>query len=157
VLAAISSVCTAPADYEQAHGEASQILTCLTSLRGSSDRAVSVLAADDLGAGRLMLNMIERGEADWFTRNTLGPLLAGGNRTLDELLVTVQAFFEQGRSVRNSARHLSVHENTIRYRLSRVLELTGLNICTDSDAQLTVQVALLILRIQGRLPAASGG
>ena len=65
----------------------------------------------------------------------------------------MRVFFENGRSVRNSARHLSVHENTIRYRLGRVLDLTGLDIGTDSDAQLTVQVALLILKIQGRLPA----
>ena len=46
-----------------------------------------------------------------------------------------------------------MHENTIRYRLGRVLELTGLDVATDSAAQLTVQVALLILKIQGRLPA----
>ena len=103
-----------------------------------------MLTADELGAGRLLLNMVQRDEADRFTMNTLGPLLAGANRSLDDLLVTVRVFFENGRSVRNSARYLSVHENTIRYRLGRVLDLTGLDIATDSDARLTVQVALLI-------------
>ncbi|MEA2312751.1 MAG: hypothetical protein QOE28_2719 [Solirubrobacteraceae bacterium] len=153
VLAAISSACLAPADYGCAYKETKQVLGCLRSLRGREDAALSLLAADDLGAARLMLTMVDRAEADRFTRNTLGPLLETGNRTLEELLETVRAFFQSDRSVRNSAKHLGVHENTIRYRLGRVLELTGLDVATDAAAQLTVQVALLILRIQGRLPA----
>ena len=128
------------------------MLGCLGSLRGSDDAAVTLLAADDLGAARLMLTMVDGAEADRFTRNTLGPLLEPGNRTLAELLDTVRTFFEADRSVRNSAKHLGVHENTIRYRLGRVLELTGLDVATDSAAQLTIQVALMILKIQGRLP-----
>ena len=67
----------------------------------------------------------------------------------------MRVFFDRGRSVRNSAKFLGVHENTIRYRLGRVLDLTGLDLAADADAQLTAQVALLILRIQGRLPALS--
>jgi GAF domain-containing protein len=157
VLAAISARCTSPSDYAYGYAEAVQIMRSLASLRGSGEEAMSVLAADDLGAGRLILNMVERAEADRFTRNTLGPVLGGGNRTLEELLVTLRVFFESGRSVRNSARYLAVHENTIRYRLGRIYELTGLDVATDSDAQLTIQVALLILKIQGRLPAAPPG
>jgi len=153
VLAAISSSCRTPQDYGSAFNESKQVLGCLRTLRGADDSALSLLAADDLGAARLMLTMVDCAEADRFTRNTLGPLLESGNHTLDELLETVRAFFDHDRSVRNSAKHLGVHENTIRYRLGRVLELTGLDVATDSGAQLTVQVALLILKIQGRLPA----
>ena len=152
VLAAISSACRAPADYGCAYTEAQQVLGCLGGLRGGEDSALTLLAADDLGAARLMLTMVDGAEADRFTRNTLGPLLEPGNRTLAELLDTVRAFFDADRSVRNSAKHLGVHENTIRYRLGRVLELTGLDVATDSSAQLTIQVALMILKIQGRLP-----
>ena len=153
VLASISSACLVPADYGAAYKETRQVLGCLRSLRGREDAALSLLAADDLGAARLMLTMVDGAEADRFTRNTLGPLLERGNRSVEELLETVRAFFDADRSVRNSAKHLGVHENTIRYRLGRVLELTGLDVATDSAAQLTVQVALLILKIQGRLPA----
>jgi sugar diacid utilization regulator len=153
VLAAISSTCLDPPDYSAAYRETTQVLACLSSLRGPDDEALSLLAADDLGAGRLMLTMVGGDEADRFTRNTLGPLLESGNRTVEELLETVHVFLDSGRSVRNSAKKLGVHENTIRYRLGRVLELTGLDVATDSGAQLTVQIALLILKIQGRLPA----
>lgn len=153
VVAALSSACTGPVDYRAGYDEAAQVLGCLRSLRGSEDDALSLLAADDLGAGRLLLTMVDCDEANRFVANTLGPLLASSNRTLEELLDTVRVFFDHGRSVRNSAKELGVHENTIRYRLGRVLELTGLDLSTDSAAQLTAQVSLLILRIQGRLRA----
>lgn len=153
VVAAISSICATAGEYHAAYNEATQVMGCLRSLRGGEDGALSLLAADDLGAGRLLLTMVDGAEADRFLANTLGPLVASGNRTIDELLDTVRVFFDHGRSVRNSAKHLGVHENTIRYRLGRVLELTGLDVGTDSAAQLTAQVALLILKIQGRLPS----
>jgi DNA-binding PucR family transcriptional regulator len=108
-----------------------------------------VFAADDLGAGRLFLSTTDTAEADSFTRETLGALL---EETGGELLVTLRVFFDTGRSIRRSAERLHVHENTIRYRLSRIEELTGLVVGSDSDAQLSAQLALLILRLQGRLP-----
>ena len=42
-----------------------------------------------------------------------------------------------------------MHENTVRYRLSRVREITGLDVAGDADDQLSVQVALLVLRLRG--------
>ena len=47
-----------------------------------------------------------------------------------------------------------MHENTIRYRLSRIEELTGLAVTHDPDAQLRARLSLLVLLLQGRLPAA---
>ena len=67
-----------PADYGCAYKETQQVLGCLRSLRGCEDAALSLLAADDLGAARLMLTMVDGAEADRFTRNTLGPLLEHG-------------------------------------------------------------------------------
>ncbi len=152
VLTAISSRCHTAADYRRGYDEAIQVLQCLAGLRAGRPAGVTLLAADDLGAGRLLLNMLDGAEADRFTRNALGPLLNGEGRTVEELLSTIRVFFDTGRSVRTSAKWLGVHENTIRYRLSRVSDLTGLDLAVDADAQLTAQVALLILRIQGRLP-----
>ena len=55
-------------------------------------------------------------------------------------------------SIRGSAAALDVHENTIRYRLSRIEELTGLAVMHDPDAQLRARLSLLVLLLQGRLP-----
>jgi DNA-binding PucR family transcriptional regulator len=45
-----------------------------------------------------------------------------------------------------------VHENTIRYRLARIEDRTGLGVAHDSNDQLTAQLALLLLRLEGTLP-----
>jgi sugar diacid utilization regulator len=155
VLAAVSSPCRVPADYSRGCDEAAQVLRCLASLREGQNAALSLLAADDLGASRLLLNMVDGGDAARFTRNALGSLLDEDSRLATQLLYTVRVFFDSHRSVRTSAKRLGLHENTIRYRLSRVLDLTGLDVTSDADAQLTVQVALSILHIQGRLPTLS--
>jgi DNA-binding PucR family transcriptional regulator len=50
------------------------------------------------------------------------PLLSGGTALLD----TVMTYLEQGNSLEATARLLFVHPNTVRYRLRRVTELTGI-------------------------------
>ncbi len=53
--------------------------------------------------------------------------------------------------VRQAARALGVHENTIRYRLGRIEELSGLAVAHDPDAQLQTRLSLLLLQLQGRI------
>jgi PucR C-terminal helix-turn-helix domain/GGDEF-like domain len=50
------------------------------------------------------------------------PLVRGGSALLD----TAMTYLEQGNSLEATARLLFVHPNTVRYRLRRVSELTGL-------------------------------
>jgi DNA-binding PucR family transcriptional regulator len=114
-----------------------------------------VLSAHDLGAGRLLLSSADPAEAERFAEETLGALLSGADG-MGDLVETLRVFFDTGRSVRRSAVELAVHENTVRYRLVRIEEITGLPIATDSDAQLSAQLALLVLRLQRRLPEPSG-
>lgn len=149
LVASLSTACSGTRDYGRAYRQAREVAKCVNAFG-----AREALAADDLGAARLFLANTEPAEIDRFAEETLGPLLEDG--ALEDLLATLSCFFETGRSVRQSASALGVHENTIRYRLSRVEELTGLAIAADSDAQLSVQLALLVLRLQGRLPRQSG-
>jgi sugar diacid utilization regulator len=154
VIAALSTVCTAAEDYPAAYGQALELHRCIGTF-GSNGR-FQVIAADDLGAGRLLLAATNRTDADRFTRDTLGPILAedAGSR---DLLETLRAFFTCSRSVRRSSALLDVHENTIRYRLGRIGELTGLDVAGDSGDQLAAQLALLILQMEGRLVASQPG
>ena len=121
---------------------------------GGATSDISVLAADDLGAGRLFLAAADRVEADRFVRDTLGPLVDAEDPRTGDLLCTLQVFFDAARSVRQTATRLGVHENTIRYRLTRVAELTGMDAAADADHQLAIQVALRILWLERRLPVA---
>ena len=80
--------------------------------------------------------------------DVLGGLLTGEPGSAD-LLLTLQCYFDHGRSVRTSAAELGVHENTVRLRLARVAAATGLDVASDANDQLSVQTALLVLRLQG--------
>src|SRR5439155_854673 len=70
------------------------------------------------------------------------PLVAGGNALVD----TVTTYLEQGSSLEATARMLFVHPNTVRYRLRRAGELTGLLPTDGRDA-----FALWLAVVFGRL------
>lgn len=66
----------------------------------------------------------------------LGPLRAQGNAG-QEILTTIGTYLTHDRKVEETARTLFVHRNTIRYRLTRFTELTGLDIDKTEDLVLT--------------------
>jgi DNA-binding PucR family transcriptional regulator len=70
------------------------------------------------------------------------PLISGGSALID----TVMTYLEQGFSLEAAARMLFVHPNTVRYRLRRVSELTGL-IPTQGRGGFTLWVAIVLGRL----------
>jgi sugar diacid utilization regulator len=70
------------------------------------------------------------------------PLADAGAATLE----TVSAFFDSGSSIEGTARALYVHPNTVRYRLRRASEATGLT-PTDPRHAYTYRVALTLGRL----------
>jgi sugar diacid utilization regulator len=153
VLIAIGPCCTSAECYPRAYEGARQVMSCLKTF-ADGDSSV-VLGTDDLGPGRLFLASSTPEEADRFVRDALGPLVTSDDAALADVLETLQVFFESSRSVRRAAQRLDVHENTIRYRLARIKELTGLAIGSDANDELTAHLALLILRMQ-RLAGGKG-
>lgn len=79
---------------------------------------VAVVESPDLGA-RFHASIIER----------LGPDDGRGNPLLD----TVEAWVENGMDVDTVAQHLSLHPNSVRYRLNRFATLTALSLSDVSD------------------------
>jgi DNA-binding PucR family transcriptional regulator len=146
-LAAISVPCQDVEAYGRAYAQTRQVLQCIRAFHAPG--STRVLAADDLGSGRLLLMGADAAEADRFVEETLRDMLADSGAP--HLLLTLVRFFEEQRSVRRVAARLDVHENTVRYRLAKIEELTGLPVRTDSDAQLSMQLALLVLHMRGRL------
>jgi DNA-binding PucR family transcriptional regulator len=61
------------------------------------------------------------------------------------LLDTLTTYLEQGSSLEATARLLFVHPNTVRYRLRRVTELTGLS-PTDARAAFALRISLVLGR-----------
>src|SRR5438477_285946 len=68
------------------------------------------------------------------------------HRAGGELLETLDAFFAAGGVLESAARALFVHPNTVRYRLRRVSELTGLVPFSGRDA-FALRVALAVGRL----------
>jgi len=73
---------------------------------------------------------------------TSGALVRAGG----ELLETLDAFFASGGVLESAARALYVHPNTVRYRLRRVGEITGLSPLLPRDA-FTLRIALTVGRL----------
>lgn len=62
----------------------------------------------------------------------------------DEILVTVQKFFDNNLNVSETSRQLFVHRNTLVYRIEKLHQSTGLDIRTFDDA-LTFKIALMVV------------
>jgi DNA-binding PucR family transcriptional regulator len=98
---------------------ASAALAGLRAAPAWPDAPRPVLAADLLPERALDGDESARAE---LVKDVYEPLLAGGTALLD----TVVTYLEQGNSLEATARLLFVHPNTVRYRLRRVSELTGI-------------------------------
>lgn len=144
-IVGVSSVCT-PTTLARGYREAREVVLCIDRFARLPDHRV--MAVDDLGPARLFLANSSITAVTHYVDDVLGPLLTGTPGTAD-LLVTLQHYFDASRSVRTSASRLGLHENTVRLRLARVHTVTGLDVAADANDQLSVQTALLLLRLQG--------
>jgi hypothetical protein len=139
------SAVTRPGALQRSYRETREVALCVDRFARSGDR---VIAVDDLGPARLFVANSDVGSVRRYVRDVLGSLLTDGTGHAD-LLRTLQSFFDTGRSVRESAARLRVHENTVRLRLAKVHDLTGLDVAGNANDQLSAQTALLVLRLEG--------
>lgn len=152
LIATISSPIRTVEGYPGAYTEVIQVADCLLDVgQVSSRNTVATVSAGDLGAGRIFLSSTNRADSEKFVDDTLGEVLRQGHATARDHLVTLCAYFDASQRFRGAADVLDVHENTIRYRIGRIEELTGLDLAGDSNDQLSCQLALLVLRIRGAL------
>lgn len=92
----------------------------------------------------------EDGTVDSFVRDVLTPLLARGRRSRQQLVETLQAFFECGMVRKAAASRLGVHPNTLDYRLREAERALGYAVRTG-NASFRLQLALKLL------PLTAGG
>lgn len=140
----VSGVSRAAA-LHRAYRETREVVLCVDRFARAAER---VIAVDDLGPARLFVANGDLGAVRRYVHDVLGALLGGGPGKMD-LLCTLQYFFDTGRSVRESAARLGIHENTVRLRLAKVHDLTGLEVASNANDQLSAQTALLVLRLEG--------
>ncbi|HEY2222137.1 PucR family transcriptional regulator [Actinomycetospora sp.] len=103
-----------------------------------------LLRFDDLGVHRLLLQVPDPEDARVFAREVLGRLATDSSERTVELIRTLARYFREDGSPQRTAKVLSVHPNTVGYRLRRAEELSGLALDRYQD-RLAAQVALEIL------------
>ena len=115
---------------------------------GDAERPV--LAFDDTGAYRLLLTAMSEDPAELqrFYAETVEPLVAYDEQYATDLVQTVEAFLDADGNVAGTAARLFTHRHTIRYRLERVRELSGLDVAS-TDGREKLSLGLKAMRVLG--------
>jgi carbohydrate diacid regulator len=76
-----------------------------------------------------------------FIQETLGDTIP--EELDDEMITTVQKFFDNNLNVSETSRQLYVHRNTLVYRIEKLHQVTGLDVRTFDDA-MTFKIAMMV-------------
>jgi DNA-binding PucR family transcriptional regulator len=100
------------------------------------------------------------GELQRFYAETVEPLVAYDEQYETDLVQTLEGFLECDGNVANTAQRLFTHRHTIRYRLERVRDLSGLDV-GSTDGREKLGLGLKAMRVLGiaapRGPASERG
>ncbi|MFT4307610.1 MAG: helix-turn-helix domain-containing protein [Microbacterium sp.] len=95
----------------------------LRAARGASP--VVICSSSELRTHRALLAEVGERTLNGFAGDLLGPLIDYDARHGADLVETLRVFLQNTGAWQESARQLHLHTNTLRYRISRVEELTG--------------------------------
>lgn len=93
-----------------------------------------------LGIFRMLAAIPDLTDVEAFVREWLGRLIDYDARRKAELVHTLTQYLEHGGNYDATAARLSVHKSTLKYRLQRIRDLTGLDL-NDPDVHFNLQLA----------------
>lgn len=137
-----SRVAVDPADLHRAGSEA---LLAANVAEGTAERAL--LAFEDAGSYRLLLSE-DPAELQRFYADTIESLAAYDAQYETELVRTVEAYLDNDANVAATAQTLFTHRHTVRYRLERVRDLSGLDMAS-TDGRERLSLGLKAMRVLG--------
>ena len=144
----VSELRDAPADAPGAYREARDAATIAQALL----RDGGAIAYSQVGAYRYLVQIGADDAPRDRMRAAVDLLIDYDRRRRTALLDTLERYLSERRSVIESARALYIHPNTLRQRLGRIEELTGLDL--DVDDLLSLELAIKLARLHGRPDAA---
>ena len=148
VAVGVSSVCQGEATFADGFAEAQQALIGTVALSGKP----TVLAYDDLGAYKYLLRVAVDGGIRDATVDAVGKLAEYDVQRGAQLLATLEEFLRRHGSISATSEALYVHPNTLRQRLRRIGELSGLDLRRDD--WLAIEIAVKMVKLQQALGAA---
>ncbi len=141
----VSNVCRGPASFPSGFEEARDALLGTTILRA----APGVMTYEELGPYKYLLRMpLEPGSRDRH-REAVARLAAYDRERSTSLLRTLEEFLRRRGNISATADALYVHPNTLRQRLRRVLEISGIDLRRDD--WLLVEIAVKLVKLEQAL------
>src|SRR5690348_1819237 len=137
---------SAPAEAPAAVAGALREVTSVMESLARFKRWGQVVAVPELGLTGLLAAVSDERLVD-YSRRHLGPLIEHDSARKGALVATLRAYLETGEQ-QHAAQRLRVHPNTLRYRLDRIREITGLDL-EDPETRLNLAVALRVQALLG--------
>jgi GAF domain-containing protein len=147
----LSELRDAPGDSARSYREALDAATIGRALLPSG----GAIEYSQLGAYRYLVQITAEDAPRDRMRSAVDDLIEYDAKRRTALLDTLERYLAERRSVIESARALFIHPNTLRQRLGRIEELTGLDL--DRDDLLSLELAIKLARLHGRPSRAAGG
>jgi GAF domain-containing protein len=144
----LSNVCRGAASFTAGFEEARDALLGTTVLQGTP----GVMAYEELGPYKYLLRMPFDGGVRDPHRDAVGRIAEYDRQRSTALLRTLEEFLRRRGSISATAEALYVHPNTLRQRLRRIGELSGLDL--RKDDWLMVEIAVKMVRLQEALGTA---
>lgn len=130
--------CDRPRHLPRSYREA-QLALKMQRRVGSRDPA-AVTFYDELGVYRILAEVENQDSIERFVRQWLGPLLDYDAAKQSQLVATLSAYLECGGHHDATTAAIFVHRSTLKYRLSRIRTLLGLDV-NDPDVRFNLQMA----------------
>lgn len=124
VSLAVSDHCTSLLDVGSGYREACELMEISRKTQGEGQLAIK----EELDVYRLLYRCGHQEEMAAFCQEMLGSLMEHDADSGVDLLFTLRRFLEKGAAMRQTARSLFIHENTLRYRLGKIEEITGMDL-----------------------------
>jgi GAF domain/PucR C-terminal helix-turn-helix domain/GGDEF-like domain len=143
----ISNVCADPSSFRAGLEEAGHALAGTAVLRGKPP----LLCYDDLGAYKYLLRMSLDGSRDRH-REAVARIADYDEAHSTALLRTLEEFLSRRGTITATAEALYIHPNTLRQRLRRIMELTGLDLRKEDwlMVEIAVKLATLHRALEGK-------
>lgn len=129
-------------DLRRSHEEALRSL----SIRQGSVTCDGVTVFDELGVYRVLAAAESTREMQVFVREWLGALLDYDRGHRCQLVRTLSVYLECGGNYDDTADALTIHRSTLRYRLQRIREISGLDL-GEVDSRFNLHVATRAWRV----------
>jgi PucR family transcriptional regulator, purine catabolism regulatory protein len=142
VSVGFSGPAEAPAGIATAQREVISVMDSLARFK----RWGQVVAVPELGLTGLLAAVTDERLVD-YSRRHLGPLVEHDTARKGSLVPTLRAYLETGEQ-QEAAKRLRVHPNTLRYRLDRIREISGVDL-EDPETRLNLAVALRVQALLG--------